>query len=69
MTVLIVLLAVALFLFGGITGVLATLAIGIHAHSGARYPGSVPHMHIHATRRILGLGPIDETAYGKQQRS
>jgi hypothetical protein len=56
MTVFIAMLAIALFLAGGITGVLATLAIGIHTHSRAQHPASNPPAHIHATRRILGVG-------------
>ena len=64
MTFLIGILAAAVFLFGGITGVLATLAIGIHTHSRTK----VQRTHIDATRRILGVGPINEADYGKQQR-
>lgn len=66
MTLLIVTLAAVLFIFGAIVGVLATLAVGIHTHSRTRHSASVPRTHIHATRQILGVGPLDETDHGKQ---
>ena len=66
---LIAMIAAALFLFGGIVGVLATLAIGIHSHSRAKRLASTSHANIYAARRILGVGPLDETDHSKQRGS
>ena len=60
------LLAAAVFIFGGISGVLLTLAVGIRSHKRAHDATRPLGAHLTATRQILGVGPIQ---HDEQRRS
>lgn len=61
MMLLILILAAVVFLTGVMTGVLVTLAIGIHAHARTTDQAGMPPPHITGTRRILGVGATSGT--------
>jgi hypothetical protein len=52
-------LAVAMFVFGGIAGVLLTLAVGIHSHKRTNHATRPVGVHLTAARQILGVGPLN----------